>query len=113
MENTMMKPKILALLTFGRQQEQQFVESLSEAERNATGTLENWAAKDFLGNILYWKQLQTKKLAMAVRGEVPPVWRDMKVIHRLNREAFLYYQDLSFQEILCEGDRVYETFLTQ
>ena len=72
MNDTSMKPQMLTLLHFARQQELAMVEELSETERNTQGTPEKWAAKDFLANILRWKQLQTQKLATAQKGEVPP-----------------------------------------
>jgi hypothetical protein len=62
-----MKPKILSLLAFARQEEDRFVDRLGGPEREATGTPESWAARDFLVNITLWKKLQTEKLAMAVR----------------------------------------------
>ena len=113
MNNTQMKPRILALLYFAHQQEQQLVDRFSEAERNATGTLEAWAAKDFLANIMLWKQLQTEKLAAAVRGETPPVWRDMQLVHQINSEAFTRYQACSFQEVREEAERIFNAFITQ
>src|SRR5215831_5544841 len=89
MSNTAMKPQILTLLHFARQQELAMVEELSEAERGAQGTPEQWSAKDYLANILRWKQLQTRKLATAHRGEIPPpVWRDMDLVHQIDSETF-------------------------
>lgn len=108
-----MKPRILALLHFSRQQEQQFVEGLSDTERNAVGTPDSWTAKDFLVNIMLWKQLQTQKLAAAVRGETPPVWRDMQVVHQINSQAFARYQAYSFQEVREEAERLFSAFITQ
>jgi rhodanese-related sulfurtransferase len=113
MSNAPMKPRILSLLDFAWQQEQQMVNGLSEAEQNARGTLDSWAAKDFLVNILLWKRLQTQKLATALLGEQPPVWRDMQLIHQINHQAFLDYQDRSFQEIQTEAERVYEALIAQ
>lgn len=113
MSNTPMKPRILALLQFARQQEQQLVHGLSDTERNAIGTLHDWTAKDFLVNIMLWKQLQTQKLAMALRGEPLPVWRDMELVHRLDSEAFARHQHDSFQEALAEAEHVYDGFIAQ
>ena len=113
MSNTPMKPRILSLLDFARQQEQQMVNGLSDSEQNVRGTLDSWAAKDFLVNILLWKRLQAQKLATALLGEQPPAWRDMQLIHQINHQAFLDYQDRSFQEILIEAERVYEAFIAQ
>ncbi len=113
MSNTPMKPRILALLHFSRQQERQFVEGLSAAERNAVGTPDSWSAKDFLVNIMLWKQLQTQKLAAAVRGETPPVWRDMQVVHQINSQAIARYQGYSFQEVQEEAERIFSALITQ
>lgn len=114
MSNTAMKPGILTLLHFARQQELAMVEQLSETERDAQGTPEKWAAKDYLSNILRWKQLQTQKLATAHRGEVPPpVWRDVELIHRIDSETFQHYQDRSFEEILTEGEQVFQALSEQ
>ncbi|HEU5378731.1 MAG TPA: DinB family protein, partial [Ktedonobacteraceae bacterium] len=114
MSNTAMKPRMLTLLHFARQQELTMVEQLSEAERDAQGTQEKWAAKDYLANILRWKQLQTQKLATAHRGEVPPpVWRDMELVHQIDSETFLHYQKLSFPEVLAEGEQVFQALIVQ
>ena len=113
MSNIPMKPRILALLRFSHQQVQQFVEGLSDAERNAEGSEDCWSAKDFLVNILLWQQLQTQKLAIAVRGEIPPDWCDMQVVHQLNDEAFDHYRNCTFQTVLEEFERIYHAFIAQ
>jgi phage shock protein E len=114
MNYTPMKPQMLTLLHFARQQELVMVEELSETERNTQGTPEKWAAKDFLANILRWKQLQTQKLATAQKGEVPPpVWRDMELVHQVDSTAFLHYQERSFQELLIEGEQVFQALIAQ
>lgn len=113
MNTTAMKPKARALLDFSRQQEQQFIEEVPETERNAVGTADFWAAKDILGNIMTWKQLQTQKLAMAVRGETPSVLCDMQVVHQINNEAFARYQSKNLQEIQEEKGRIFSAFIAQ
>ncbi len=113
MNNAPMKPRILSLLRFARQQEQKMVDRLSEAERKAQGTADRWAAKDFLVNILLWRQLQTQKLAMALRGEVPPVWTDVQVVHQMNSQAFVRNQDRPFEEIEKEAKHVFAGLLAQ
>lgn len=113
MSNVPMKPRILSLLEFARRQEQQMVNGLSDAERNAKGTLDSWEAKDFLVNILLWKRLQTQKLVTVLRGEQPPVWRDAQLAHQINHQAFLDFEDRDFQEVLAEAERVYKAFIAQ
>ena len=108
-----MNPHILALLHFAHQQELKLVGELSEAERNATGTPDSWVAKDFLVNILCWKALQTQKLGAAQQGEIPPVWKDMDVVHQINREAFAHYQNGTFQEIEAKAEHVFHALIAQ
>ena len=113
MTDTYGKSSILALLHFAREQEQRMVERLSAEERDAIGAPERWAAKDYLANILVWKELQTGKLAAAQRGETPPVWRDPQVVHQINNDGFLRFRERSFQEVQSEGARVYQAFIAQ
>src|SRR5262249_47070361 len=93
MTDTFGKSSILALLHFAREQEQQMVKRLSDEERAASGTAERWSAKDYVSNILVWKELQTEKLAAAQRGETPPVWRDPEVVHQINSNGFLRFHE--------------------
>src|SRR6478752_9550477 len=102
MADTFGKSSILALLRFAREQEQRMVERLSGEERAATGSSEHWSAKDYLANILVWKELQTEKLAAAQRGETPPVWRDPEIVHQINSDGFQRFRDRSFQEVQDE-----------
>lgn len=113
MKNTAMNPRILVLLHFARHQELKLVAGLSEAARNATGTPDSWAAKDFLVNILRWKELQTQKLVAAQRGEIPPVWKDMEVVHQINSQAFVHYQNHTFQEVVDEATNVFYALIAQ
>jgi len=108
-----MKPRILLLLHFAHQQEQMMIDGLNDTERNAQSTADCWAAKDFLVNIMLWKRLQTQKLEAALRGDIPPAWRDMDLVHQINSQAFLEYQDGSFQKIHEEAKHVFEALIAQ
>jgi rhodanese-related sulfurtransferase len=113
MADTFGKAGILALLHRAREQEQQMVERLSDDERNASGTPERWSAKDYLANILVWKELQTEKLAAAQRGATPAVWRDPQVVHQINSDGFFRFRELGFAEVQDEGARVFQAFIAQ
>lgn len=113
MNKPFIKPRVLALLHFAHQQEQQVMSTLSEAERSASGIADNWSAKDFLVNIMLWKELQTQKLATAVRGETPPDWRDHQLVDQINTSAFEKYQMVPFQEVQQEAERIFKTFIAQ
>ena len=113
MNDSPMKPGILELLHFASQEEQELIATLSEAERSAVGTAERWSAKDILVNIMLWKELQTQKLAMAVRGQTPPEWRDGALIDSINNQAREKYCDVPFQDVQREAGRVFVAFIAQ
>ena len=46
--------------------------SLTESERNATGTAEQWAPRDYLAHLGAGKRFWAEDLAAARRGETPP-----------------------------------------
>jgi rhodanese-related sulfurtransferase len=108
-----MKPRILELLRFAHQQERELMSTLSEVERGAIGTADRWSPKDFLVNIMLWKELQTQKLAMAVRGETPPEWRDMQVVNAINSGALEKYRNAPFQDVQQEAERAFAAFIAQ
>ena len=89
------------------------VERLSDEERNASGRPERWSAKDYLANILVWRELQTEKLTAAQRGETPPVWRDPQVVHQINSDGCLRFGERDFQEVQYEGARAFQAFIAQ
>ena len=113
MTTTPLKPGILRLLAIARRQELAFVERLSEQERNEVGTQERWSAKDMVANIAAWKQLQTGKLATAIRGETPPEWKDMALVNQMNADIFLKYREYSWQQVMQEAEQSYEALVAQ
>lgn len=105
MNDNPIKPRILELLHFAHRQEQELMSTLDEAER--------WSAKDFLVNIMLWKELQTQKLAAAVRGETPPEWRDGQLVDQINNRALEKYRDVPFQDVQQEAERIFAAFMAQ
>jgi rhodanese-related sulfurtransferase len=106
------KADIVALLQFARQQEETMVERLTESEKSAVGTKERWSARDYLGNILLWKELQTQKLQAVLRGETPPVWTDSELIHQINDRGFQRFQHSLFSQVVDEAEPVFVAFLS-
>jgi phage shock protein E len=113
MNNGPMKSTILELLHFAHQQEQKLMSTLSESEQSASGTSDHWSAKDFLVSIMLWKELQTQKLASAVRGETPPEWRDEQLVNQINTNALEKYRNISFQDVQQEAERIFRAFIAQ
>jgi hypothetical protein len=103
MSEVAVKPIVLELLRHARQEEQTWLDGLTDAERATTGTPGQWSTKNILAHIAAWKQLQAQKLATAISGETPPRWRDHALIDRINAETFAAYQDQSWQAVLDES----------
>src|SRR5438067_1379264 len=107
MNNSPLKAHVLDLLHFAHRQEQQLMSTCSEVERNTSGTADHYTTKDYLVSIILWKELQTQKLAAAVRGETPPEWRDQQLVDSINAHAFKQYRDVPFQKVQQEADRIF------
>lgn len=110
---TSIKSKVITLLHRARQQQQEFVDGLSEAERAATGTPENWSAKVVIANLSGWKRLQVGKLVTAVRGEIPPVWKDGELVDAINAGMYAEALNSSWQAVLDEAEDAFAALLVQ
>ncbi len=111
--NPSIKSKVITLLYRARQQQQEFVDDLSETERNAIGTQENWSAKDVVANLNAWKHMQTGKLATALQGKVPPVWKEGELVNAINAQIYADAQHSSWQEVLDESERAFVALVAQ
>jgi len=61
-----------------------FMNALSQAERSAPGTWENWAAKDQLAHVTYWNRRGVEFLSYVFRGQEPPKYPHYEECNRLN-----------------------------
>lgn len=107
MSDESIKTLVLELLREAREQEQTSIAGLSAAEREATGTWEEWSAKDTISQIAFWKRLQTGKLRTALRGEPLPVWNTSEVVDPLNRENYAKWQQRPWDVISAEAESAY------
>jgi tetratricopeptide (TPR) repeat protein len=57
------KNKLLKLLSLAYREETQFAASMSDAEKNETGAMECWSAKDTLAHNAFWKQHRAEQIA--------------------------------------------------
>jgi tetratricopeptide (TPR) repeat protein len=89
-----MKEQLLAILELGEKSTQAFVDELSEEDRAAVGTFEDWCAKDALAHIAYWKDNRAQRLAALARGEEPPP--SPSHFEQANRTCFERYCDCSW-----------------
>jgi rhodanese-related sulfurtransferase len=107
------KPRILALLSFARGQERKLSASLTEMERDASGTPDKWSPRERLVSVMRWRELQAEKLALAVRGETPPQWRDEQVVNEINTRAIEQYRDTPFSEVERAAEDAYAALVAQ
>lgn len=85
-----------------------FMNSLSEAERSAAGTWENWAPKDQLSHITYWNRRAVECLAYVSRGQTPPKYPHYEECNRLN---FDETKDKPVEMLLRETEAVQESLI--
>ncbi len=113
MSDATIKPRVLDLLSFAREQERKLTASFSETERDARGTSDNWSPRERIVSIMRWRELQTEKLAQAARGETPPQWRDDQVVNEINLRAIERYRDKPFSEVEQAAEASYAALIAQ
>jgi tetratricopeptide (TPR) repeat protein len=104
-----LKQKLVELLEHAYDQEQVFVQSLSDEDRSAAGTLESWSAKDTIAHIVAWKERAAQVLAALRRGE-PGL--DFGGLSQFNTRVFQEYQNLPWCDVL-ERSRQAHRFLRE
>jgi len=96
MDNSPVKNRLTELLHESRRMYDQFVASLSESDRAAVGTPEQWSAKDNMAHILSWIERQNMRIAAAKDLEEPPNFDDFQ---SLNERTFADRKDWSRAEV--------------
>jgi tetratricopeptide (TPR) repeat protein len=90
-----MKRGLTELLQKGYQVEQEFIATLSDAERNAAGTLKNWTAKDSIAHNAYWRKHHAEAALAVLAGKTLTHTDD----DQINDEVYSRYKDQSWEEI--------------
>jgi hypothetical protein len=88
-----------------RDEELRFLDTLSDEERVAVGTVEAWAAKDVFAHVLAWKLRAAQSLAAARGGEPPPAWDGDTDTQ--NAALFEQYRDRSWDDVLGLMDQAH------
>lgn len=91
------KPKLIALIERGCEQEQALFASLSEDERAVKGKPDRWSPKDVIAHLAAWKTRMADNLAAAARGEAPVRYDDFE---ETNARDFEAYRDEPWPKIL-------------
>ncbi|HEX6034911.1 MAG TPA: ClbS/DfsB family four-helix bundle protein [Anaerolineales bacterium] len=90
-----MKRELTELLQKGYQVEQEFIAALSDEERNAEGTFENWSAKDNIAHNAYWRKHHAEDVLAVLAGKTPTHVDD----DQINPEVYSQFKDQSWEDI--------------
>jgi hypothetical protein len=98
-----MKDELIKLLQLGYQVEKDFIADLSEQERSADGTFENWTAKDNVAHNSYWRKRHADNVLDVLAGKSPTHVDD----DAINADMYAQFKDHSWDEV----DQLLETSL--
>lgn len=104
------KQHLLKLLESASVEEQKLIKSLSEKERSAVGTMEQWSAKDMIAHIAAWKEEMVQRLTDTKTGVLP---KTVEEIDNVNAEIFEKHHHQLWTEILELSERAHHSLVTQ
>jgi len=107
---TTFKTIVLDLLQQGHQDEETFLQGLTETERIAIGTPELWSSKDHVAHKIYWRRDFVQKLkAILQHQEIQPNEEDEEQLNSMNFEE---NRQRPWSEIYAESERLYAELIT-
>ena len=101
-----LKQKLLRAIERTYEEERALVANLSDEERSAASTYEQWSVKDAIAHIAAWKEKRAQSMAAISRGEPVPAARDYEEV---NVEIFAANQDRSWDKVLAYSQRAYDS----
>lgn len=110
METTQVHGALIGLLERAYETQSAWIRGLSDAERNAIGTPEQWSAKDMLAHITFWQQVTVERLAAARRGEEPRAFGDFQPV---NERIFEERRTQPWEQVLAGAERTYAALTEQ
>jgi len=90
-----MKKELTELLQKGDQVEKAFIATLSDKERDADGTFENWTAKDCIAHNADWRKHHAEDVLAVLAGESPNQSDD----DQINERVYSRYKDQSWEDV--------------
>jgi len=107
---TTFKTIVLDLLQQGHQDEETFLQGLTETERTAIGTPELWSSKDHIAHKIYWRRDFVQKLkAILQHQEIRSNEEDEEQLNSMNFEE---NRQRPWSEIYAESERLYAELIT-
>lgn len=101
------RARLLRLTEHSRTVEQEFLGSLTEAERSAVGSADGWAAKDLIAHLTAWRHRGTEELLSARRGDV---LAEIEEFDPVNLEIFEAHRHLTLEEITTRSVAAWQAF---
>lgn len=110
MANTTLKSELLDLLQLARNEEQNVLKGLSEADRNEAGMPQHWSIKDNIAHLVFWRQYTTNRLAGVSQDEAP---LNPEEVERRNQQWFEEQRYRSWSEVLLDDESSHEKLIEQ
>lgn len=101
LEPTALRAALIALLNRSQAREEAFRSEFSEAEREQVGTADNWAPKEVIAHLAYWKNRQSVRVEAMARGEEAPESEDWGMV---NTETWPEHAQLTWGESVKRSD---------
>jgi len=106
MSEARLKTTVLELLESAREVEMGVVNGLSEAERNAAGTEDQWSAKDLVAHIATAKERLARAMHAAAAGQTPSLEHD-------EHHVYAAHQRDTWAEARVAAERAYTSLVEQ
>jgi tetratricopeptide (TPR) repeat protein len=100
--HTDMRAALIGLVQHGQAEEEAFRVALNTSERAQVGTAEQWAPKEVIAHLAYWKNRQIARVDAVARGEELPKGPDWG---QLNTETWPEHARLSWDESVARSDQ--------
>jgi tetratricopeptide (TPR) repeat protein len=96
---------LLSLLELARDERQAWIDSIPEAERQATGTAEKWSLKDDLAHMAFWERRSAERIAAQRRGDTFAELGDG--FQEVNERVFEERRRWTWKQVLEDAERAH------
>ncbi|HEX8733208.1 MAG TPA: DinB family protein [Ktedonobacterales bacterium] len=95
-----MRATLVALVERGEEQEAALRAAIPPEERERTGTAEQWAPKEVIAHLGFWKRTQAERITAEAAGEAP---RDLSDFQTVNTESWPDHARLTWDESVARS----------
>lgn len=96
-----MRAALVALVERGEEQEAAFRAAIPLEERERTGSAEQWAPKEVIAHLGFWKRVQAERITAEAAGEAP---RDLSDYQTVNTESWPEHARLTWDESVARSE---------